>query len=182
MKYAPKFLNTIQFDKSTNTCNFFQRLQFKDTYFTLIHRYTFFISMAIFMFDTITKIRLKGIFLFFQSFLLRSFFLCMFVFLPFDFKFKTVFILDTRTYHLIDSAGCCSNKSRHLMFYYHLYAKDRQSDSLTFLNMHSEWMICQESYFENCKYSARFSHKTKREKNNNKDQVEKNLLITQILL
>lgn len=164
MKYAPKFLNTIQFDKSTNTCNFFQRLQFKDTYFTLIHRYTFFISMAIFMFDTITKIRLTGIFLFFQSFFLRSFFLCMFVFLPFDFKFKTVFILDTRTYHLIDSAGCCSNKSRHLMFYYHLYAKDRQSDSLTFLNMHSEWMICQESYFEYCYYSARFCLKQKEKK------------------
>lgn len=182
MKYAPKFLNTIQFDKSTNTCNFFQRLQFKDTYFILIYRYTFFISMAMFMFDTITKIRIRGICLSLQSFFLRSFFLCMFVFLPFDFKFKTVFILDTRTYHLIDSAGCCSNKSRHLMFYYHLYVKDRQSDILTFLNMHSEWMICQESYFENYKYSARFSLKTKREKNNNKDQVEKNLLIKQILL
>lgn len=164
MKYAPKFLNTIQFDKSTNTCNFFQRLQFKDTYSTLIHRSAFFISMAMFMFDTITKIRLRGIILFFQSFFLRSFFLCMFVFLPFDFKFKTVFILDTRTYHLIDSAGCCSNKSRHLMFYYHLYAKDRQSNSLTFLNMHSEWMICQESYFENCKYSARFLLKQKERK------------------
>lgn len=176
MKYAPKFLNTLQFDKSTNMCNFFQRLQFKDTYFTLIHRSTFFISMAMFMFDTITKIRLTGIFF------LRSFFLCMFGFLPFDFKFKTVFLLDILTYYLIDSAGCWSNKSRHLMFYYHLYAKDRQSDSLTFLNMHSEWMICQESYFENCKYSARFSHKTNREKNNNKDRVEKNLLIKQILL
>lgn len=160
----------------------FSKLQFKDTYFTLIYRYTFFISMAMFMFDTITKIRIRGIFLSLQSFFLRSFFLCMFVFLPFDFKFKTVFILDTRTYQLIDSAGCCSNKSRHLMFYYHLYAKDRQSDILTFLNMHSEWMICQESYFENCKYSARFSLKTKREKNNNKERMEKNLLITQILL
>lgn len=68
------------------------------------------------------------------------------------------------------------------MYYYHLYAKDRQSDILTFLNMHSEWMICQESYFENCKYSARFLLKTKREKNNNKEKVEMNLLITQILL